>query len=139
MIREELNQLSTTPRDLRKFGLTVGGIFALLAVWFLWRHKPFYIAFLVPALPLLVLGLVCPSGLCKVYLGWMALALALGLVVSTILLTLFFYFVVTPIGLAARCLGKDFLSRRWDRQAGSHWILRDHSVPKTKQDYERQF
>ena len=35
----DLQQLSTTTRDLRKFGLVVGGVFLLLGGWFLFRHK----------------------------------------------------------------------------------------------------
>ena len=31
----DLQQLSTTTRDLRKFGLVVGGVFLLLGGWFL--------------------------------------------------------------------------------------------------------
>ncbi len=139
MIRDELQKLKTEPRDLRKFGLLVGGVFALLALWFWFRHKPFYPYLLIPAAPLLVLGLVWPRSLRLVYLGWMALAFLLGHVVSTVLLVLFFCLVVTPIGLLARCLGKDFLTRKWDRQAASYWLPRERSVPKSKADYEQQF
>jgi glucose-6-phosphate-specific signal transduction histidine kinase len=139
MIRDELKQLKTGPGDLRKFGLTVGGVFALLAVVFWLRHKPFFPYLLLPAAPLLALGLVWPRGLKGVYLGWMALAFVLGHIVSSVLLGLFFYLVVTPIGLLARSVGKDFLSRKWDRQATSYWLPRDPSVPKTKADYEQQF
>jgi hypothetical protein len=139
MIRDELEKLKTGPGDLRKFGLVVGGVFGLLACWFWLRHKPFYPYLFVPAVPLLGLGLVWPRSLKWAYLGWMALALIAGHVVSTLLLVLFFFLVVTPIGLLARCLGQDFLSRKWDRQATSYWLPRNRSRPKTRTDYERQF
>ena len=139
MIRDDLKQLKTGPGDLRKFGLTVGGVFALLAGVFWLRHKPFYPYWLLPAGPLLVLGLAWPRGLRWVYLGWMGMAFVLGHIVSSVLLVLFFYGVVTPIGLMARLMGKDFLSRKWDRQATSYWLPRDRSVVKTKADYEQQF
>jgi len=38
----------------------------------------------------------------------MSLAIVLGFVVSGVVLILFFLLVITPIGLAARCLGNDF-------------------------------
>ena len=139
MIRDELKKLKAGPGDLRQFGLVVGGVFGLLACWLWLRHKPFYPYLLVPAVPLLGLGSVWPRSLKWVYLGWMALALLLGHVVSTLLLVLFFFLVVTPIGLLARCLGQDFLCRKWDRQAASYWLSRDLSQRKTKTDYERQF
>jgi Saxitoxin biosynthesis operon protein SxtJ len=139
MIREELKQLKTEPRDLRKFGLLVGGVFGLLAAWCWWRGKPAFPYLLAASVPLVVLGLVWPRGLKHVYIGWMSLALILGLVVSTILLTIFFYLVVTPIGLLARVAGKDFLSRRMAPEAKSYWIPRPVSTPKQRHEYEQQF
>src|SRR2546423_4483343 len=50
MIREEIKQLKTEPRDLRKFGLMVGGVFSLLGLWFLYRHKAHYPYFLCPGI-----------------------------------------------------------------------------------------
>ena len=47
-IREDIKQLKTGDRDLRKFGLMVGGVFARLGLLFLWRHKAFYPYFLWP-------------------------------------------------------------------------------------------
>jgi len=139
MLREEIKQLETEPRDLRKFGLTVGGVLSLLGLWFLYRHKSHYPYFLCPGLLLLFLGLALPKSLKQVYVGWMALAFFLGLIVSTALLTVFFYLVVTPIGLAARCFGKDFLERRWDVKATTYWRARNHSKPKPAAEYEQQF
>jgi len=139
MIRDDLRKLKTGPADLRRFGLTVGGAFTLLALWFRLRHKPFWPCLLIPAAPLFLLGLVCPQSLRRIFIGWMAVALALGTMVATLLLTLLFYLVVTPIGLVARCLGQDFLNRRLDRQAPSYWRPRAVATPRPKDDYERQF
>ena len=47
-IREDIKQLKTGPRDLRKFGLMVGGVFAALGVCMLLRHKAHYPCFLWP-------------------------------------------------------------------------------------------
>src|SRR5436309_1127614 len=109
MIVAEIKQLKTGPRDLRKFGLTVGGVLLLLGIWFLFRHKAHYPWFVYPGCVLMALGLALPGSLKHLYIGWMTLALILGFIVSTVLLTGFFYVVMTPIGLAARCFGKDFL------------------------------
>src|ERR1041384_394534 len=136
MIRDDLKQLKTGDRDLRKFGLLVGGVFAALGVWFLLRHKPAAPYFLIAGVPLLLLGLLVPRALRQVYLAWMTVAFVLGLTVSTVLLTLFFFFVITPIGLAARCVGKDFLRLKLNRQATTYWIERDRSMPREKADYE---
>ena len=138
VIREELKHLKTQPRDLRKFGFLVGGVFVLLGLWFLLRHKPWHIWFWAPGAVLIGFAAIWPRLLKQVYIAWMGLAIVLGLVISTILLTLFFYLVVTPVALLARIAGKDFLSRKWST-APSYWIIRPPSELKQAAEYERQF
>lgn len=139
MLIEDIKRLKTGPRDLRKFGLSVGGVLLLLGCWFLYRHKPHYPYFLYPGAVLVGLGLAFPKSLKLVYVGWMTLGLVLGLIVSTVLLTLFFYLVVTPIGIAAWLCGKDFLERKWNASAGTYWQSHGRSKPRSATDYERQF
>ena len=139
MIRAEIQELDTSPRNLRKFGLVVGGVFGLLAVWFWWRGKAFFPYVLILGVSLVVFGLIWPKLLKQVYVIWMSLALVLGLIVSTALLTILFYLVVTPVGLVARLAGKDFLSQKLDPKANSYWIDRDRSIPRRMNDYEQQF
>jgi polyferredoxin len=69
----------------------------------------------------------------------MTLGLALGLVVSTTLLTLFFFLVITPIGWIARLAGQDFLSLKLNPKAPSYWLKRPAGNPPQAADYERQF
>jgi hypothetical protein len=138
-LKEELKQLPLGARDLRRFGLLVGGVFALLTLWFWFRGRDFWWWCLIPAVPLLLLGAVYPRSLRLVYLGWMSLALILGLVVSTILLTIFFYLVITPMGLVARLVGKDFLSLKLNPAESSYWIRREQKAERNPSEYERQY
>jgi hypothetical protein len=52
----DLQQLSTTTCDLRKFGLVVGGVFLLLCGWFLFRHKAVGPYFLIPGVVIRDIG-----------------------------------------------------------------------------------
>lgn len=137
-IREDIQQLKTDTATLRKFGLVVGGVFALLGAFFFLRHKAHWPYFVGPGVALIFFGLILPRLLKYVYLAWMTLAVLLGFVVSHVLLTLFFYLVIFPIGLAARLAGKDFLSLKLDRTAKSYWLKRA-DAPKSAADYEKQF
>lgn len=140
MLRDDIKGLlKATPRDLRKFGLTVGGVFLGLGVLFYLRHKPWWPWFVTPGAPLAVLGAILPRSMKWIYVGWMTLAMLMGAVVSTVLLTLLFYFVVTPIGLVARLAGKDFLRQKPEPSAASFWIMRATSKPKEKHEHEQQF
>jgi hypothetical protein len=137
-IREDIQQLKTGKRDLRKLGFLVGGAFATFALLLWLRHKAAYPYFLWASVTLIALGAVLPRALKYVYILWMTLAFALGFIMTRVILTLFFFLVVTPIGLVARLFGKDFLRLKLDKSALSYWI---HHEPKAKtpRDYERQF
>ena len=138
MILKDFKELKTGTRELRNFGLLVGGVFALLGLLFLARGKANYPWLLTPGLALVTLGAIAPRSLKYIYLVWMGLALVLGFVVSHVILTIFFFLVITPIGLIARLAGKDFLRLKLDRQAKSYWIPRDRNR-KAPEEYERQF
>jgi polyferredoxin len=137
-LREDIQQLKTGRRDLRKFGLTVGAVFVGLGLLFLFRHKARTPYFVGAGLGLMFFGAVLPRALKWIYLAWMSIALALGFVVAHVILTVFFFLVVTPIGLLARATGKDFLSLKLNRSAPTYWIRRQPK-PRTAADYERQF
>ena len=139
MIAEEIEKLKTGPRELRRFGLMVGAVVAVLALWFFHRHKAHAPYFLGAGLVLALLGLAAPRTLKALYIGWMTVGIVLGVAVSTVLLVIFFYLVVTPIGLIARCAGKDFLERAYEPSARSYWRQRDPSKRRAPADYERQF
>lgn len=71
------------------------------------------------------------------YVAWHALACCAGFVVGNALLALFFYIVVTGIGLALRLMGRDPLRKGFDKSAPTYWV----DAPKVKDPrrYFRQF
>ena len=138
MIREEIKKLKTGERELRKFGWLVGGVFTAIATLMWLRGKTYFPYFLTPGIILIVFGFLRPKALKYVYIAWMSIAIVLGFVVSNVILTVFFFLVITPIGLITRLLGKDFLTLKIDREAPTYWIPRERGS-KTAADYERQF
>lgn len=137
-IREDIKQLQLDARSLRKFGLMVGGVFALLGLVFFLRHKAHWPYFAWPGVTLMALGAILPRTLKYVYLAWMSVAFVLGFIMAHVILTLFFFLVMAPIGLLARIVGKDFLGLKLDRTASSYWMPRETKA-KSPADYERQF
>jgi len=139
MVHEDIQQLATGARELRNFGLMVGGVFLLLGGFSLWRHGAVWPWLVTPGALLVFLGFLAPFALKQLYVSWMALAFTLGLVASIVLLTLFFFLLLTPIAWVARLCGQDFLSLRLDPQAKSYWLSRDRTSVRQPADYERQF
>jgi hypothetical protein len=117
-------------KDLRSFGLIVGGIFALIGLWPLVRHGlPVRVWALVLAGPLVLAAVVLPWSLRYPYRGWMFLGHCLGWVNSRILMTLMFYLVFTPAALVMRAIGRDAMSRRLDKSTASYRVVRTARQP----------
>jgi hypothetical protein len=124
---------------LRHFGLLVGGVLVALGLFFLVRQKAYYLFFLLPGGALVVSGLLFPKALKHVYIAWMTMAIVLGFVVARVILTLFFFLVVTPIGWICRLAGKDFLRLKLDPNVQTYWIPRRRRKAESQEEYEQQF
>lgn len=110
----------------------------LLGALLFLRHKSAYRIFLGGGAIFLILGQFLPVVLKPVYRLWMGLAFCLGWINTRAILIVVYYLVVTPIGLAARLLGKDFLNLKLDKSAKTYWHKREaDNIPKER--YERIF
>ena len=138
MVREEIRSIGSTPRDLRNFGLVVGGVFCLLGLLLLWRDRPFWPYPGGAGLILILLGLSAPAVLRPFQKAWMTLALLMGWVMTRLLLGLLFFLVLTPIALAARLAGHGFLDTSPAADADSYWNRRP-DASRQREDYEKQF
>ena len=138
MIKDEIKNIKQSPKDLRKFGLTVGIILLLISCLLIWNHKPTQIFFLSIGAILFLAGLLFPTILRPLNKAWMTLAILLGWVMTRVILFFLFYLVITPIGLIARIFGKHFLDLKIDKSRISYWEKRKN-VPAAPADYERQF
>jgi len=125
-------------RELRKFGLTVGGIFLLLGFvsWYRGHEIPPRVLW---TLGVLLIGpaLVAPRWLAPVERRWLQMAAVLGAVNSRIILTALYYLVLAPIGAVMR-LFRDPLDRRLDDGRPTHWIKRAPE-PVDPARYQQQF
>jgi hypothetical protein len=62
----------------------------------------------------------------------------LGKITHPIILGILFFLIVTPLGLIARAVGKDFLELHLDPAASSYWISRNSHSP-TPENMREQF
>ena len=112
-------------KQLRSFGFTVGGIFAVIGVWpFLLRGTDYRWWALIVAGLLIVPALVLPKSLTLPYRGWMALSEVLGWINTRIILGVIFYGLLTPMGIIRRFLGKDPMGRQLKPELDTYRILR---------------
>jgi hypothetical protein len=125
-------------RELRRFGLTVGGAFAVLGLLSWWRgHEIPPLVLGTLAALLVVPALLVPRALGPVREKWMRGAMVVGEFNSRVILGLFYYLVMAPVGLVRRRFG-DPLNRKLGDRGTSAWIRRERQ-PVELERYERQF
>jgi O-antigen/teichoic acid export membrane protein len=119
-----------TRKQLRSFGLTVGGIFAFIALWpiVVRAADPRWWALLL-ALCLVLPAVIFPQILIWPYRAWMALGFVLGWINTRIILGILFFLIVTPIGVVRRWLGKDPMGRKLRPDLDSYRIARQPRPP----------
>lgn len=118
-----------TSRELRKFGFTMAIAFGLLSTLLWWLDKSTWPAMAWVAGGFLAPALSWPALLRPIEWAWMKMALAMGYVMTRVLLTLTFYLVMTPLGLVMRLLGKDSLQLRRNPEQSSYWIAVEEDGP----------
>jgi Saxitoxin biosynthesis operon protein SxtJ len=136
-INDEYQKLERSPRALRRFGFTVGPVVLFLGSVLLWRHRG-------AGWPLIAIGTVlilaagfAPLTLKWVHGPWMIVSLALGWIMTRILLTIVFFLVVTPVSLLQRFFGKRSIEVAFKADVASYWQTRTESpIPE---DYGKQF
>ncbi|MGB1108818.1 MAG: SxtJ family membrane protein [Gammaproteobacteria bacterium] len=121
-----------TKKDLRSFGMILGGgvivIFGLFFPWVLDRPIPYW-PFIFAAI-VVPIGLIAPMALKPVYKVWMKIGLVLGWINTRIILGVFFYLIMFPIGFAMRLFGWDAMARKLDDSADSYRVISKRSSPE---------
>ena len=120
----------TSTKELRRSGHWVGAALVVLAV--ILRR---YTVLGTLGAVLILLAALAPAALRVPHRIWMTFGFAVGWVVSRVVLTLLFAFLVTPIALVARLLGKRFLDVQPDPAATTYWVPRADERPRYEKMY----
>jgi hypothetical protein len=131
---------TTQPRDrreLRNFGLIVGGIFVFIGLWpAIARGDALRVWALVLGSGLIVPALVVPASLRPIHRIWMILGDALGWVNTRIVLGAIFFGLITPMGLMMRVFRKDPMGRRFEPETETYRVPRQ---PRDRAHLTHQF
>lgn len=127
-------------KQLRSFGkiaLIVTTVISLLlyvlkGVAIQWALAIFAVGFIIFLSSIISLRLTR-----AIYVVLMAVTFPIGLVVSFMLLAIFYFLLLTPLGLIFRLIGRDTLCRKFDLTAESYWLSRQ--PPENPEQYFRQF
>ena len=124
-------------KELRQFGLMVGGVFSVIGLWPMFlRGEPLRLWAVVLGSLLILLGSLVPTWLAPVHRGWMWVGHVLGWINTRIILGVIFYGLITPIGIAFRMLGKDTMRQSFSDTSSTYRVNRQ---PRPRSHMKFQF
>ena len=123
----------TETKEIRKFGLVALVFFGCLCGLGIWKQKALPIYFF-GFLSVLGLGLILiPGPLKPVHTAWLRIAHLLGRIITTLMLSMAYYLVITPAALVKRVLGGRPLPLKPDSNVASYWVPREEAAqPKER-------
>ena len=134
------NKPLTIP-ELRKFGLVTGAlIIGFIGGLLPWLGDKDILAWQKITLPvggiLILWALIHAESLIWVHKPWMFIAEKIGWVNTRIIMAIFFYMILMPIGMIMRMAGKDPMARTLEAQAQSYRIKK---APQPKDHMETPY
>ena len=124
-------------KQLRSFGLLVGGIFVAIGLWpAIIRGQQPRLWAVALGVALIVPALLAPRTLRPVYRVWMTVGEVLNWINTRIILGAVFYGLLTPMGLVMRRFGHDSMRRRPEPSVDTYRVMRP---PRPGAHMRRQF
>src|SRR5205809_267313 len=124
-------------KQLRHFGLVVGGIFGVIGFWpMVFRGEGPRLWALALAVALVLPAIALPRSLARVHRVWMVVGETLGWINTRILLSLVFYGIVTPMGIIIRHFGRDPMRRGFEPRVDTYRVPKP---PRPASHMTRQF
>ena len=122
---------------VRKFGFILSGILIVLGlIAFLRGHEQYWVEWPLAVL-ILFLSFSAIRILTYIYRFWMLMAEGISWVLLRLILGVFYYLILSPVGFAMRLFGRDVLDEKIDRAASSYWKKRAGNP--AREQYERLF
>ena len=113
----------------KSFGIVFFIVFLIVGLYPLVNNEELRILSLIISLFFLILGSINSKILTPLNKIWFKFGILLGRIVSPVIMGVIFFFVVTPIALIMRIIGKDLLNLKFNKDK-SYWI--EKTGPKSK-------
>jgi len=137
MILEEIQNIKSDKKELKKFGITIGGVLLLISAFLFIYEKPSASYFMGGGFAFQIIAQIFPKIFLPIQKAWMALAVVLGFIMTRVILSILFYLVITPINFISRLFRKDFLNLKIEKEKKSYWNLRE--IKYEKSSTEKQY
>lgn len=118
----------------KSFGIVFAIVFFLIALWPIIKSDDIRIWSLIVSIIFLILGIMNSSILTPLNKIWFRFGIFLGNLIAPVVMGIIFFFVVTPIGLIMRLLGRDLIKLKKNNE-NSYWTEKKD----TKSSMRKQF
>ena len=118
----------------KSFGIVFAILFLIIALWPILSENNIRLWSLVISLFFLILGLINSIILTPLNKAWFKFGIALGKIISPIVMGLIFFFVVTPIGLSMKLLKKDLINQK-KNNCKTYWLIKEDSKSSMKKQF----
>ena len=118
----------------KSFGIVFFVVFLLIALYPLTNNQEIRLWSLIISIIFLILGLFNSKILRPLNILWFKFGIFLGKIVSPIIMGVIFFFVVTPIAILMRFIGKDLLNLKYNKKK-TYWIEKNGPKSKMKNQF----
>ncbi len=126
--------------ELRTFGKISMAMLILIALVCYWLDRLTAVGSLylcAAGLVIFILSRISTKLVKPFYLLLYAIALPIGLILTHILMAIFYFIILTPIGLVFRLIRRDPMQRKFDSHTKTYWL--PHRTPDSLKRYFNQF
>lgn len=128
---------STDSKDIRKFGTIALIFFGCLAALGFFTGKILPVVLFGFFAALGISFIVAPVRLAPVYKMWLKIGHFIGTVVTTLILTLLYFLLMTPAAILKRFFGGRPLPMKPDKTKPSYWVARDEPAQPRERFFKR--
>ena len=118
----------------KSFGIVFAIVFFLIGLWPIIKSNDIRIWSLILSIIFLILGLMNSSILTPLNKIWFRFGIFLGNFIAPLVMGIIFFFVVTPIGLIMRLLGRDLIKLKKNNE-NSYWIEKKDTESSMKKQF----
>jgi hypothetical protein len=109
-------------KNIRLWAITLAILMLTIFSYRYWVHGLWSWPYISIGMLLLPIGILCPPLLALPYRGWSAVAHQIQRVVSTLIMAVMFFGILTPLAIFLRLLGRDMLGVKRQPSLGSYWV-----------------
>ena len=124
--------------QVKEFGIALGIILVVIGLLPLIRKHPVRVWAIYAGLAVFIARFFAPRVLSPVYAIFLKVTHIIGRINSAILLTIVYYFIVTPIGFVMRFFKNKVFTKNIDKSLETYWIRKETNFDNPE-EMKRQF